>query len=57
MATSGPIIMQTRMSDSGYWVVTVSVAPARSVSVMIAKTGISPQEAQQLALLQLPAPR
>jgi hypothetical protein len=51
-----PVVTGVRMSGFGYWVVDVSVAPARTVSVMIAVTGISPAQAQELALLQLPDP-
>lgn len=51
-----PIVTDVRMSDYGYWVVDVSVAPARTVSVMIAVTGITPDEARELATLQLPDP-
>lgn len=43
------------MSDFGYWVVDVSLAPALSVSVMIAQVGISPGQAAELALARLPS--
>lgn len=45
-----PIVTQVRMSDMGYWVVDVSVAPGRVVSVMIAVVGITPGEAAMYAL-------
>jgi len=38
------------MSDYGYWVVEIGVASARHVSIMVCKVGISPQEAETLAL-------
>jgi len=44
------IVLNTRMSDYGYWVVEIGVASARHVSIMVCKVGISPQEAETLAL-------
>ena len=44
------IVLNTRMSDYGYWVVEIGVASARHVSIMVCKVGISSQEAQTLAL-------
>ena len=44
------IVTAIRMSDQGYWVVDVSIAPARNVSIMVADTGISPELAKQRAL-------
>jgi hypothetical protein len=41
------------MSDYGYWVVDVSVAPGRVVSVMISVTGITPGAASAYALTGL----
>lgn len=51
-----PIVVDTRMSDYGYWIVTISVAPARRVSVMLAGVGITPDAARQAALTSLSAP-
>lgn len=57
MALFKPLVLDVRMSDFGYWVVDVSVAPGRTVSVMIAVVGISPGSAAQLALTgELPHP-
>jgi len=44
------------MSDYGYWVIDVSVAPDKTVSVMIAQTGITPEQARELATVHLPDP-
>lgn len=44
------IVLNTRMSDYGYWVVEIGVASARHMSIMVCQVGISPQEAEQLAL-------
>lgn len=54
MATYQPVVLSSRMSDFGFWVVDVSVSPDRTVSVMIAETGISPGQAELLALSRLP---
>lgn len=54
MATYEPIVLSVRMSDFGYWVVDVSVAPDKTVSVMVAQVGISPGQAAELALVRLP---
>lgn len=48
-----PLVTNVRMSDYGYWVATVNVAPGRSVSVMIAITGISSDAAREHALVTL----
>jgi hypothetical protein len=48
-----PLTLDVRMSDYGYWVVSVSVAPGRVVSVMIASTGISSEVAREHALTTL----
>lgn len=56
MTVYAPVITGCRMSDFGYWVVDVSVSPDKTVSVMIAVTGISPEQARKLALTQLPDP-
>ena len=50
MASVGPFAVETRMSDYGYWVVTVSTSPGRRISVMICQVGITPTQAQALAL-------
>jgi hypothetical protein len=50
MPLYSPIVTGVRMSDYGYWVVDVSVAPGRTVSVMIAVVGITPGAAAQYAL-------
>ena len=48
-----PTALNTRMSDYGYWVVTVSVTPWQRMSVMLCQTGISPEEAEKLAIGQV----
>lgn len=51
-----PITTHVRMSQYGYWVVTVSVSPWQRMSVMIPQVGISPDTARELALASaLPA--
>jgi hypothetical protein len=45
-----PVIIDVRMSDYGYWLVKISTAPGRRMSVMIARVGITPDEAARLAL-------
>lgn len=50
MAKYSPIVISTRMSDYGYWVVDISASPGRVLSVMICETGITPERAEQLAL-------
>lgn len=53
-----PITTDVRMSQYGYWVVTVSVSPWQRMSVMVAAVGISPDTARELALAaSLPALR
>lgn len=54
MARYRPIVLSVRMSDYGYWVADVSVAPDKTVSIMIAQVGISPGQAAELALARLP---
>jgi hypothetical protein len=44
------VILETRMSDYGYWVVTIGCAPGRRVDIMIPETGITPERAEELAL-------
>lgn len=51
MADYAHLAVRTRMSDMGYWVVEVSIAPGKIVSIMVAKAGIDPAEAARLALL------
>jgi len=46
-----PIIVDTRMSDYGYWVVTISAAPWRRMSIMICSAGITRDQAEHDALL------
>lgn len=50
MTAYRPIIIDTRMSDYGYWVVDVSASPGKVVSVMICETGITPDRARALAM-------
>lgn len=56
MTVYKPIVLSHRMSDYGYWVIDVSVAPDKTVSVMIAQTGITPEQARELATVHLPDP-
>ena len=44
------IPVSVRMSDYGYWVVTLSIRPGTRSDVMIAVTGISPTQAIDAAL-------
>jgi hypothetical protein len=48
------ITSNVRQSKYGYWIVDVSVAPAQTMSIMICKLGITPDEARQLALAGVP---
>jgi hypothetical protein len=50
LAKYDPIPIDVRMSDYGYWVVTLSLAPGLRLSVMICSVGISPERATELAL-------
>lgn len=50
-----PLVSAVRMSDYGYWVVDVNVEPGKTMSVMIAVTGITPEQAESYALAGLPA--
>jgi hypothetical protein len=43
------IVLNTRMSDYGYWVVEIGVASGKHVSIMVCKQGITPCQAEQLA--------
>jgi len=45
-----PIVTEVRMSDYGYWVVTISCAPGRRVSIMVCTQGITPETAESHAL-------
>lgn len=54
MTAYKPIVTGVRMSDYGYWIVDVSVAPALVTSVMVAVQGISPDDAARLALPRAP---
>lgn len=44
------IVLETRMSDYGYWVVTIGCAPGKRMSIMVCQVGITPMQAQGLAL-------
>jgi hypothetical protein len=44
-----PLAIDARMSDYGYWVVTISVAPGLRMDVMICRVGISRDAAIALA--------
>lgn len=48
-----PIIVGLRMSDMGYWVVTVSMSPWQRVSVMVCSVGVTRTEAESAALLTI----
>lgn len=48
-----PEVTSVRMSDYGYWVADVSVAPGRTCSVMIAAVGIPREAVPSLALTSL----
>jgi hypothetical protein len=48
-----PIIADVRMSDYGYWVVTISVSPTQRMSVMVCSVGITRDEASTDALVSL----
>lgn len=48
-----PIIVDVRMSDMGYWVVTISVSPWQRVSTMICSVGISRDQASTSAYTAL----
>jgi hypothetical protein len=47
------LVKSVRMSQYGYWIVTWSIAPAVDMSIMICKTGISPETAASLAAVTL----
>lgn len=55
MPSYDPLVTHVRMSDYGYWVADVSVAPGMTMSVMLAPTGITPEQAASIALTGLPA--
>lgn len=55
MAVYRPIVVDVRMSDYGYWVVTVSASPGRRAEIMIGVTGITRRAAADLALGTLAA--
>lgn len=48
-----PIVLGVRMSDYGYWIASVNVAPGRTLSVMLCSTGITRERAEADALLTL----
>lgn len=45
-----PIPIDTRMSQYGYWIVTISTGPSERLSVMVATIGIDPDKAISDAL-------
>lgn len=45
-----PVSLGATMSQYGYWTVKVSVSPWQRMSVMIAVIGITPDQAEALAL-------
>jgi hypothetical protein len=50
VSSYAPIAVALRMSDMGFWVVTVSVSPGRRISVMLVATGLTPAQALEAAL-------
>ena len=48
-----PIITEVRMSDMGYWVVTISISPFQRMSVMICSLGLTRTEVEADALTTL----
>lgn len=48
--TYRPIVIDVTQSQYGYWLVTISVAPGRRLTVMMAALGISPEDAARSAL-------
>lgn len=50
-----PIPVSVRMSDYGYWIAEISVSPWQRMSVMIAATGISPDQARTMAMSMVPS--
>lgn len=51
-----PRVLSVRMSDYGYWIADVSTGPGKTVSVMIAVTGIERDSIPQVALTALTGP-
>lgn len=49
-----PVILNTRMLKSGYWGVEISVAPGERMTLVIAKMGVTQQEAEALAVEAAP---
>lgn len=47
------LISDVKMSQYGYWIVSVSLSPGRSVGVMIVMQGVPPDKACQAALESL----
>lgn len=45
-----PIVLACEMSDQGYWIVTVSIAPGFRIPVQVATIGITQQRAAELAI-------
>lgn len=54
MPKYAPLVSDITQSKFGYWVVTISVAPGLNLPVMVAKLGLSPQQAAETALAGLP---
>lgn len=55
-----PITVSAEMGKGGYWIVTISMAPAAQMSIMVAKMGVTQQEAIDLVLQassRYPVPR
>jgi hypothetical protein len=44
------IVLETRMSAYGYWVVTIGCAPGKRVSIMVCDTALTPMQAEARAL-------
>lgn len=44
------LVSEVRMSDWGYWVVTISVASGKRMSIMVTQQGVTPMQAAELAL-------
>lgn len=44
------IPVETRMSDFGYWVVTISCAPDKTMSIMVCRLDLTPIQAAEQAL-------
>lgn len=51
---SAPIVLGSRQSVYGYWIVTISMQPGLRTEVMCAKLGLTSKDAEQLAQQALP---